>query len=222
MSSRDGQPTAAAHKSPYKSPTPKQQGTKAAANSAPSKQQAATKIAPSKQQGTAAPTKSGDSVHSKCSSSSPATTKSVDKKGTAIPVEELAKVFKSVFEGETTATTSKKHTKKAASKKQPTMSSKEKPIEVSRGNKSNPKFKFGQPMLSASELRSVGPATRALHAHYMKCCKENNENEVMVMFKRSHFLIKEGKYSFSMGLNDLYDLFKMDGLSLPLVRCFTL
>ena len=34
----------------------------------------------------------------------------------------------------------------------------------------NPHYEYGQPMLTAAQLESAGPATNALHRYYMKGC----------------------------------------------------
>ncbi|RLN18792.1 hypothetical protein C2845_PM02G16980 [Panicum miliaceum] len=73
-----------------------------------------------------------------------------------------------------------------------------------------------------AELLSTGPTTVRLHAHYLKGCLGNQKNGIVVKYKRSHFLISLDTECFLVGFNDLYDLFKLDGLDVSLLRCFTL
>ncbi|TVU42240.1 hypothetical protein EJB05_08634, partial [Eragrostis curvula] len=84
------------------------------------------------------------------------------------------------------------------------------------------RYTFGQPMLSPAELESVGPATAALHSHYLAACSANQNNAIAAMYKCSHFLRSENSECFLVGFPDLYDLFKIDGLDISLVRCYTL
>jgi Cu/Zn superoxide dismutase len=51
----------------------------------------------------------------------------------------------------------------------------------------NAKFKFGEPMLSKTELEKAGPGCVALHAHYMKECEEHRKSGMIVVIKRQHF-----------------------------------
>jgi Cu/Zn superoxide dismutase len=51
----------------------------------------------------------------------------------------------------------------------------------------NAKFKFGDPMLSETELEKAGPRCVALHAHYMKECEEHRKSGMIVVIKRQHF-----------------------------------
>ncbi|CAN6381666.1 unnamed protein product [Urochloa humidicola] len=87
----------------------------------------------------------------------------------------------------------------------------------------NPKFKCGQPMLTAAELESVRPATASLHAYYLKGCRSKHKKDgIAVKFQRNHFLRGQDLECFSVGFNDLYDLFNVDALDVSLLRCFTL
>ncbi|TVU41706.1 hypothetical protein EJB05_15249, partial [Eragrostis curvula] len=86
----------------------------------------------------------------------------------------------------------------------------------------NPNFKFGKPMLSPAELKRAGPATAALHSHYLKGCTTNQKNGIVVTFKRNHFLGSRDSEFFLVGFNDLYDLFNFDGLDVSLLHCYTL
>ncbi|TVU26010.1 hypothetical protein EJB05_28535, partial [Eragrostis curvula] len=88
--------------------------------------------------------------------------------------------------------------------------------------KENQNFKFGKPMLSFAELKRAGPATAALHSHYLKGCTANQKNGIVVTFKRNHFLRSRDSEFFLVGFNDLYDLFNFDGLDVSLLRCYTL
>uniref|UniRef100_K3Y123 Ubiquitin-like protease family profile domain-containing protein n=1 Tax=Setaria italica TaxID=4555 RepID=K3Y123_SETIT len=56
----------------------------------------------------------------------------------------------------------------------------------------------------------------------MKCCAKNKKDGMMVRYKRSHLLRSLDSECFFVGFNDLYDLFKIDGLDVSLLRCFTL
>ncbi|TVU09943.1 hypothetical protein EJB05_43442, partial [Eragrostis curvula] len=84
------------------------------------------------------------------------------------------------------------------------------------------RYTFGQPMLSLAKLEGVGPATAALHSHYLAACSANQNNAIAAMYKCSHFLRSENSECFLMGFPDLYDLLKLDGLDISLVRCYTL
>ena len=71
--------------------------------------------------------------------------------------------------------------KMTQNKKQP----KQKGI-ASAWTKANPHYKYGQPMLTAAQLESAGPATNALHKYYMKGCVVK-QIDVVVQYKRNHF-----------------------------------
>jgi hypothetical protein len=77
-------------------------------------------------------------------------------------------------------------------------------------------------MLIEAEFLSAGLATVCLHAHYLKGCLGNQKNSIVVKYKRSHFLRSLDTECFLAGFNDLYDLFKIDGLDVSLLCCFTL
>ena len=87
--------------------------------------------------------------------------------------------------------------------------------------KANPHYKYGQPMLTAAQLESAGPATNALHKYYMKGCVAK-QIDVVVQYKRNHFQRQDSNEYFLLCFNDLYDLFNLDGLDMSLLRIFTL
>ncbi|CAL5006642.1 unnamed protein product [Urochloa decumbens] len=109
-----------------------------------------------------------------------------------------------------------KSSKEAAGKKQ----SKKKGA-ASAWTRANPRFNYGQPMLTADELNSAGPATISLHNYYLKGCAEKKK-DILVQFRRAHLLRSLDKECFLVGFNDLYDLFNVDALDVSLLRCFTL
>ncbi|GJN34839.1 hypothetical protein PR202_gb23538 [Eleusine coracana subsp. coracana] len=86
----------------------------------------------------------------------------------------------------------------------------------------NPNFKLGQPMLTPKELESVGPATSALHAHYMKTSVAKQKNGIVVTYKGSHLLRSLDLEFFVVGFSDLYELMNFDALDVSLMRCYTL
>ena len=51
-------------------------------------------------------------------------------------------------------------------------------------NRANAKFKFGERFLSETELEKAGLGCVALHAWYMKECKENRTTGMVVVFKK--------------------------------------
>ena len=72
---------------------------------------------------------------------------------------------------------------------------------ASAWTKSNPHYKYGQPMLTAAQLESAGPATNGLHKYYMKGCVAK-QIDVVVQYSNEYFLLC---------FNDLYDLFNPMG-----------
>jgi len=76
-------------------------------------------------------------------------------------------------------------------------------------------------MLTAAQLESAGPATKALHKYYMKGCVAK-QIDVVVQYKRNHFQRPDNNEYFLLCFNDLYDLFNLDGLDVSLLRYFTL
>ena len=87
--------------------------------------------------------------------------------------------------------------------------------------KANPHYKYGQPMLTAAQLESAGPATNALHKYYMKGCVAK-QIDVVVQYKRNHFQRQDSNEYFLLCFDDLYDLFNLAGLDVSLLRVFTL
>ena len=103
----------------------------------------------------------------------------------------------------------------------PTKSSKSDPG-GSVWNRANAKFKFGERFLSETELEKAGPGCVALHAWYMKECEEKRTTGMVAMFKKQHFLHEADTEFFAVGLEDLFDLFKLDGLDVGLLRVLSL
>ncbi|XP_002464454.2 uncharacterized protein LOC8067380 isoform X2 [Sorghum bicolor] len=84
------------------------------------------------------------------------------------------------------------------------------------------KYKCGQPFLPSLDLKRVGPACAALHAHYMKDCVDTEKNGILVRFKGIYML---NSSDFEVGLvryNHLHDLFNFSALDGSLLRCLTL
>ena len=86
----------------------------------------------------------------------------------------------------------------------------------------NPKFKFGEPFLSETELEKVGPRCVALLVWYMKECEEKRTIGMVAVFKKQHFWRLADIEFFAVGLEDLFDLFKHDGLDVGLLRVLSL
>ena len=76
-------------------------------------------------------------------------------------------------------------------------------------------------MLTATQLESAGPTTKALHKYYMKGCVAK-QIDVVVQYKRNYFQRPDSNEYFLLCFNDLYDLFNLDGLDVSLLHCFTL
>ena len=89
-------------------------------------------------------------------------------------------------------------------------------------NRPNAKFKFGERFLSETELEKAGPRCVALHAWYMKECEEKRTTEMVAVFKKQHFLREANTEFFVVGLEDLFDLFKLDGLDVGFLRVLSL
>jgi hypothetical protein len=84
------------------------------------------------------------------------------------------------------------------------------------------KYKVGQPLLPAMDLKAVGPECTALHAHYMKDCVDNQKNGILFRFRGMYMLSSS---DFEVGLvryNHLYDLFNFVALDSSLLQCLTL
>ncbi|KAL6654028.1 hypothetical protein ACP70R_007493 [Stipagrostis hirtigluma subsp. patula] len=105
----------------------------------------------------------------------------------------------------------------------------EKPAKSKNGNSNkqvqsslttvNQKFKFGQPMMRASELQMAGACTVELHNYYVTRCREK-KSSFTVFFQRKHFLTKDDYFIVTFA--SLYGLFNIDRLDMSLLRCFTL
>ena len=103
----------------------------------------------------------------------------------------------------------------------PTRSSKS-ALRGSVWTQANPKFKFREQFLSETELEKVGPGCVALHAWYMKECEEKRTTGMVAVFKKQHFWRLADTEFFAVGLEDLFDLFKLDGLDVGLLRVLSL
>ena len=103
----------------------------------------------------------------------------------------------------------------------PTKSSKSDPG-GSVWNRANAKFKFGERFLSKTVLEKAGPGCVALHAWHMIECEEKRTTRMVAMFKKQHSGRLAGTEFFAVGLEDLFDLFKLDGLDVGLLRVLTL
>ena len=75
----------------------------------------------------------------------------------------------------------------------------------------NIKFKFGERFLSKIELEKAGPGCVALHAWSMKECEEKRTTGMVAVFKKQHFWRLADTEFFTVGLEDLFDFFKLDG-----------
>ena len=87
--------------------------------------------------------------------------------------------------------------------------------------KTNPHYKYRQPILTAAQLKSAGSATNEFHKYYMKGCVAK-QIDVVVQYKRNHFQRQDSNEYFLLCFNDLYDLFNLNGLDVSLLRIFTL
>ena len=103
----------------------------------------------------------------------------------------------------------------------PTKSSKSDP-RGSVWNRANAKLKFGEQFLSEIELEKARLGCVALHAWYMKECEEKRTIGMVVVFKKHHFLHEADTEFFAVGLEDLFDLFKLDRLDVELLRVLSL
>jgi len=68
----------------------------------------------------------------------------------------------------------------------------------------------------------VGPECVALHAWYTKDCEEKRSIGMVAVFKKHHFLREANTEFFVVGLEDVFDLFKLDGLDVGLLRVLSL
>jgi len=89
-------------------------------------------------------------------------------------------------------------------------------------NRANAKFKFGERFLSETELEKAGLGCVALHAWYTKDCDEKRSIGMVAVFKKHHFLCESDTEFFAVGLEDLFDLFKLDGLDVGFLCVLTL
>jgi len=56
----------------------------------------------------------------------------------------------------------------------------------------------------------------------MKECEEKRTTGMVAVFKKQHLLREADTEFFAMGLEDLFDLFKLDGLDVGLLRVLSL
>ena len=56
----------------------------------------------------------------------------------------------------------------------------------------------------------------------MKECEEKRTTRMVAVFKKQHFLHEADTEFFAEGLEDLFDLFKLDGLDVGLFRVLSL
>jgi hypothetical protein len=110
------------------------------------------------------------------------------------------------------------------------MSSKEtkgkKPLKESQANPklltamthANPKFQMGKLMLTVDTLKEAGKSYVVLHDCYINNYKKHQH--IIGGCKENHFLVGEG--IFLISLSNLYDLFTLNALDIPLMRCFAL
>ena len=78
------------------------------------------------------------------------------------------------------------------------------------------------PFLLEVELEKAGLGCVALHAWYMKECEEKRTTRMVAVVKKHHFLREADTEFFAMGLEDLFDLFKLDGLDVGLLRVLSM
>ncbi|CAL5078914.1 unnamed protein product [Urochloa decumbens] len=75
-------------------------------------------------------------------------------------------------------------------------------------------------MLSEEALKAAGPSCEALHAYFMEQSVKGAHG-IPAKVAESYFE-SDGELSFTIGFNDLYDLFNMDSLDVSLLRCWTM
>ena len=56
----------------------------------------------------------------------------------------------------------------------------------------------------------------------MKECEETRTTEMVAVFKKQHFWCLADIEFFALGLEDLFDLFKLDGFDVGLLRVLSL
>ena len=103
----------------------------------------------------------------------------------------------------------------------PTKSSKSDP-RGSVWNRANAKFKFGERFLSETELEKARLGCVAIHAWYMKEYEEKRTTGMVAVFKKQHFWRAADSEFFAVGLEDLFDLFKLDGSDVGLLCMLSL
>jgi hypothetical protein len=92
----------------------------------------------------------------------------------------------------------------------------------------NPNYKFGKSLLNDDDLKKAAPCTRELHTFYMQCGKSDDDSPIMVALRPGTSAWPQrdessnGLQQLFMQLSDLYDLFNLDALDLPLLHCFIL
>ena len=72
-------------------------------------------------------------------------------------------------------------------------------------------------MLSEEDLKAVGPSCEALHAYFMEQSAKGATGIPATV--AATYFDSEGELKLTVGFNDLYDLFNMEGLDISLLRC---
>ena len=73
-----------------------------------------------------------------------------------------------------------------------------------------------------TELEKAGPRCVALDVWYMKECEEKRTTGMVAVFKKQHFWRLADTEFFAVGLEDMFNLFKLDGLDVGLLRVLSL
>ena len=84
----------------------------------------------------------------------------------------------------------------------------------------NPKYKPGEAMLSEEALKLAGESYEGLHAYVMEQ-SANGAIDIPAKVAASYF-DTEAELKWTVGFNDLYDLFNLKSLDVSLLRCWTL
>jgi hypothetical protein len=82
----------------------------------------------------------------------------------------------------------------------------------------NPKFVMGNPMLTVDVLHKAGQPCVEFYNYYIN--NYISGQDIIVSYKDHHFQVCDG--FFLISFSDLYDLFNLDALDLPLLHCFAL
>lgn len=122
----------------------------------------------------------------------------------------------------TTTSTTRHHPDNQGEMSCKKVSSKLKKSRIIMPSQSNPKFKLGEPMLTAAELESDGPSCVALHKYCMQACTKKKRSSLVVVYKHSHFLCASDREYLLVTFADLFALFTLNALDTSLIRCFSL